>query len=104
MVYNATLPRGTNPTFTAGANAANPLIPIEASRQILKVANEQSAVMSLANKQDMGTQLRDMPVLATKPTAYWLSSETGLKQTTTAAWKNIRLTAEEIAVLIVIPN
>ena len=98
------MPRGTNPTFTAGANAANALIPIEASREIIKVATEQSVVLSLASKQDMGTQLRDMPVLATKPSAYFVTGDTGLKQTTTAAWKNIRLTAEEIAVLIVIPN
>lgn len=57
----------------------------------------------MARKQNMGTQLRDMPVLATKPTAYFVTGDSGLKQTTMAAWKNIRLTAEEIAVLIPIP-
>lgn len=103
MVYNANLPRGTNPSFTSGANAANALIPIEVQRSIISVANEQSVVLQMAKKQDMGTQLRDMPVLATKPTAYFVNGDSGLKQTTTMAWKNVRLTAEEIAVLIPIP-
>src|SRR5690349_13895227 len=104
MVYNANLPRGTNPTFTSGSNGANALIPIEKSREIISAAIEQSVVLQFAMKQDMGTQLKDMPALAFKPTAYFVNGDAGLKQTTYAAWKNIRLTAEEIAVLIPIPN
>lgn len=104
MVYNASLPRGTNPTFTSGANGANALIPIEKSREIIAAAIEQSVVLQFAMKQDMGTQLTDVPALAFKPTAYFVNGDAGLKQTTYAAWKNIRLTAEEIAVLIPIPN
>jgi HK97 family phage major capsid protein len=103
-VYNATLPRGTNPSFTSGANAANVLIPIEKSTQIIAAAIEESVVLRFAQKQDMGTQLKDMPALAFKPTAYFVNGDAGLKQTTYAAWKNIRLVAEEIAALIVIPN
>jgi HK97 family phage major capsid protein len=104
MSYNQNLPRGTNPSFTAGANGANPLIPIEVQRDIMSVALEQSIVLQMANKQDMGTQLVDMPVMAVKPTAYFVNGDSGLKQTTYAAWKNIRLTAEEIAVLVTIPQ
>ena len=104
MVYNANLPRGTNPSFTAGANGANALIPIEASREILAAAIEQSVVLQFARKEDMGTQLKDMPALAFKPTAYFVTGDAGLKQTTYAAWKNVRLVAEEIAALIVVPN
>lgn len=104
MVYNQTLPRGTNPSFTAGANYANALIPIEQSREILAAAIEQSVVLQFAHKEDMGTQLKDMPALAFKPTAYFVSGDAGLKQTTYAAWKNVRLIAEEIAALIVVPN
>jgi HK97 family phage major capsid protein len=104
MVYNATLPRGTNPSFTSGANYANSLIPIERSREILSAAIEQSVVLQFAKKEDMGTQLKDMAALAFKPSAYFVNGDAGLKQTTYAAWKNVRLIAEEIAALIVVPN
>lgn len=104
MVYNANLPRGTNASFTAGANGANALIPIEKSREIIAAAIEESVVLQFAKKQDMGTQLKDVPAMAFKPTAYWVNGDAGLKQTTYAAWKNIRLVAEEVAALIVIPN
>lgn len=104
MVYNANLPRGTNPTFTSGSNGANALIPIEKSMQIIETAIEQSVVMQFAHREDMGTQLKDMPVLSVMPTAYFVSGDAGLKQTTYMAWKNKRLVAEEIAVLVPIPN
>lgn len=105
MVYNSNLPRGTNPSFTSGSNGANSLIPIEYSRKIIETAIEESVVMQFAHREDMGTQLKDMPVLSLMPTAYFVSGgDTGLKQTTTMAWKNKRLVAEEIAVLVAIPN
>lgn len=58
----------------------------------------------MAHREDMGTQLKDLPVISVLPTAYFVNGDTGLKQTTYAAWKNVRITAEEIAVLIPIPN
>jgi HK97 family phage major capsid protein len=103
MVYNANLPRGTSPTFTSGSNAANPLIPVEMQKEIMEAATEKSVVGRLARRVSMGTQLRDMPVFAALPTAYWVNGDFGLKQATTVAWKNVRLTAEEIAVLLPIP-
>lgn len=104
MVYNSNLPRGTNPSFTTGSNGANALIPIEHSAKIIDTAIEQSVVMQFAHREDMGTQLKDMPVMSLLPTAYFVNGDAGLKQTTSAAWKNKRLVAEEIAVLIAIPN
>jgi HK97 family phage major capsid protein len=104
MVYNSNLPRGTNPSFTTGSNGANALIPIEKSREIIETAIEESVVMQFAHREDMGTQLKDFPVLSLLPTAYFVNGDAGLKQTTAAAWKNKRLVAEEIAVLIPIPN
>lgn len=105
MVYNQNLPRGTNPTFTSGSNGANPLIPIERSMQIIETAIEESVVMQFAHREDMGTQLKDMPVLSLMPSAYFVSGgDAGLKQTTAMGWKNKRLVAEEIAVLVAIPN
>lgn len=108
MVYNTSLPRGTSPTFTAGANYANPTIPIEMQKAIMKVATEESVVLQMVRKygtiQNMGSQLRDMPVLSNKATAYFVNGDGGLKQTTLIQWKNIRLVAEEIAALVAIPD
>lgn len=82
---------------------ANPLIPVETSREIMKVAIESSAVLQLCKKVNMGSQLKDMPVLNVKPSAYWVTGDTGLKQTSGVQWKNVRLIAEELAVLVPIP-
>lgn len=103
MVYNANLPRGTNPTWTSGANNANALMPIEMMKDIISVATEKSFFGRMAKKVPMGTQLKQIPVFQTKPTAYFVTGDSGLKQTTTVAWKNVTMTAEEIAVLVPIP-
>lgn len=103
MVYSANLARGTNPSWTSGANAANPLIPIDVQKSIISMANEMSVCSRLMNHMDMPTQLKQMPVLQTKPTAYFRNGDSGLMQTTTLAWKNVTMTAEEIDVLVVVP-
>jgi hypothetical protein len=45
-----------------------------------------------------------MPVLSVLPTAYWVSGDTGLKQTTEANWDNTFLNVEEIAAIAPIPE
>lgn len=52
----------------------------------------------------MSAHLKDMPVLSALPTAYWVNGDTGAKQTTNMNWKNVRLIAEELAVVIFIPD
>jgi HK97 family phage major capsid protein len=83
----------------------------EYSNEIYQAAIAQSAVMSMAQRApNMGTGVRKISVLDTLPLAYFVGSNRGstgipdLKQTTAMAWKGKDLTAEEIAVIVPIPE
>jgi len=85
-------------------------MPIEVSREVIQVAVQNSAVMQLATVQPMPTRQASVPVLSAYPTAYWLSGanqsakESSFKQTTTVDWSSYTMRAEEMAVLIPIPD
>lgn len=104
MPYTSAITRGTDPTYQTGANGANPLIPVEVQKGIIQGMTHKSAVLRMAKTMRMSRHLKQMPVLNALPTAYWVTGDTGLKQTTTMNWKNVMLTAEELAVLIPIPD
>lgn len=104
MAYNDIITRGTDPTYQTGANQANPLIPVEVTKQIIKGTVAKSVVMRLAKQVRMSSHLKTMPVLNTLPATYWVSDPMGLKQTTNVNWRNVIITAEELAALVVIPD
>lgn len=104
MPYASIISRGTDPTYQTGANNANPLIPVEVTKQIIKGTVAKSVVMRLAKQVRMSSHLKTMPVLNTLPTTYWVSDPMGLKQTTRVDWRNVIITAEELAALVVIPD
>jgi HK97 family phage major capsid protein len=81
-----------------------PLIPEETARDIIQVATEDSAVLSLFRRVGMGTAQQRMPVLSARPVAYFVNGDTGLKQTSELAWSNKYLNVEEIAVIIPIAD
>jgi HK97 family phage major capsid protein len=80
------------------------LIPEAERKEILKGLPAASAVLQLARKVNMSTKVERQPVLSALPAAYWVTGDTGLKQTTKAEWENKTLTAEEIAVIIPVPE
>lgn len=100
MPYDTVLTRGTDPSYTSGANGLNPFLPDDVAADIIANATQKSAALTMFRHQKMGTRIYRMPVLATKPVAYWVNGDTGLKQTTNMAWANKFLTAEEIAVIV----
>src|SRR6185369_10209627 len=65
---------------------------------------EDSAVLSMFKHRTMSTAQQRMPVLATKPTAYFVTGDTGLKQTTSISWSNKFIDAEELAVIVPVPE
>jgi HK97 family phage major capsid protein len=81
------------------------LMPEEVTREIIQGVPQSSAVMSLARRlPNMSRKQTRMPVLDSLPLAYFVDGDTGLKQTTTMAWDNKYLDAEEVAVIVPIPE
>ena len=86
-------------------DGAEALIPEDVAREIVQSAPEQSAILQLARRLPNMTRAQQrMPVLSVLPQAYFVTGDTGLKQTTKQAWANKYLNAEEIAVISPIPE
>ena len=83
---------------------ANVPIPEQQVSEIIKSTPEKSVVLNRARKARLSTKVGKQPVLSALPEAYWVNGDTGLKQTTSAKWENVTITAEEMAVLVPIPN
>lgn len=86
-------------------SGAAALIPEEASREILQGMVQQSSIMQLATRApNMSRKQRRLPVLSVLPEAYFVSGDTGLKNTSKQSWENKYLDAEELAVIVPIPE
>lgn len=89
------------------ATGSDPLVPEPVSAQIRQLMPEASAVLSMVPETQripMSALTDRVPVLSVLPNAYFVSGDQGLKQTDKQQWKNKILTAEEIAVIIPIPE
>jgi hypothetical protein len=64
----------------------------------------QSAALQLGTRINMPAGVTRFPVLSALPTAYWVAGDTGLKQTTTAAWDEKNITVEELAAIVPVPE
>ncbi|MBR6029216.1 MAG: phage major capsid protein [Clostridia bacterium] len=86
-------------------SGAEVLIPEEKSREILQSIPQNSIAMQLMRRlPDMSSKTRVLPVLGSLPMAYFVDGDTGHKQTTSMAWENVKLYAEEIACIVPIPE
>lgn len=96
MAYNNAI----NRTGTTG----DPLVPEPVAAEVIKQMPQASTVLSLARRVPMSTKTNRQPVLSTLPEAYFVNGDTGMKQTDKAEWENVTLVAEELAVIVPVPE
>lgn len=95
---------GYSESINRAGSGSDPLVPEPYVAEVIKQMPQSSAVMQLARRVPMSAKTSRQPVLDTLPEAYFVNGDTGLKQTTSAEWDNLSLVAEEIAVIVAIPE
>lgn len=84
---------------------AEALIREQLMDSVFQDAPKSSVLMQLARRlPNMTSKQTRVPVLSMLPMAYWVSGDTGTKQTSRQAWENVYLTAAELAVIVPIPE
>jgi HK97 family phage major capsid protein len=91
----------TNVSSRADVSA---LIPEEVVRDMNRRATDQSAVLQLFRRVPVGRNQVRFPILSALPVAYWVTGDTGLKQTTEINWANKYLNIEEAATIMPVPD
>lgn len=95
MPYNNIISRGD----------AAALISPEVSAEIVKDVATLNPLLQLARRlPNLSTAQRTILVLNALATAYFVNGDTGLKQTTDIDWAGVTLTAEELAVIVPVPE
>ncbi|RSX53945.1 phage capsid protein [Bifidobacterium goeldii] len=85
------------------ADLGGALIPDDISQEIIQTMPESSVLLTRAKRTAMSARKKTQPVLATLPEAYWVQ-EGALKQTSKTGWEDVNITAEELAVIVPIPD
>lgn len=81
------------------------LIPEDVSDAILNGVAGSNPLLQVARRlPNMPRAQTRLPIWSSLPTAYFVAGDTGLKQTSEAAWANKYIDAEELAVIVPIPE
>lgn len=81
------------------------LISPEQSNEIIQSVVESSVALRVMNRlPNMGTNVREYPIMDSYPIAGFVEGDTGLKPTTNMKWKKDKIIAEEIAVIVAVPD
>ncbi len=92
-------------TSIISRNDAQALIPEEVTQEIIQNVPRNSAVLRVARRlPNMPTNQTRLPVLSALAMAYFPGGDAGLKRTTEMAWENVFINAEELAVIVPIPE
>lgn len=93
-----------NQSVQRSAFGSDPLVPEPLAASIVQEMPKYSAALSMLRSVPLSAKTWRMPVLDILPKAYWVSGDTGLKQTTSVAWKGVNFVVEELATIIPIPE
>ena len=80
------------------------LVQEQVSDIMLRGLTNASGALTLFTPIAVPTNQTRFPVLSALPTAYFVSGDTGVKQTTEANWANKYLDVEEIAAIVPVPD
>lgn len=95
MAYNNKIDR-------TGASA---LIPEQVSREIIQAVPTESVFLRRAQRMpNMTRKQLKVPVMTGTVDAFFVTGDTGLKQTSAMTWDGVFITAEELAVIVPIPE
>lgn len=94
----------STPNIIGRAEVSDALLPDQVITEILQTAPESSVILSRAANVRMTAKKAKQPVLAAIPDGYWVDGDTGMKSTSAAEWKGVTMTAEELAIIVPIPD
>ena len=84
---------------------ASALITPEESNEIFQAVVESSTALKLMNRlPNMGTNVREYPIMDSYPMAGFVDGDAGLKMTTNMSWTKDKIVAEEIAAIVAVPD
>ena len=84
---------------------ASPLIPEEVAAEIISHVPTLNPIMSLARKlPNMSRAQKRLPVMSALASAYFVNGDNSKKQTSEVDWTNKYIDAEELAVIVPIPE
>ena len=84
---------------------AEALIPQQISDEIIQALPTQSVALRLMRAMPpMTSKQTKIPVMTGNVDAYFVSGDSGMKQTSNMTWDNVYITAEELAVIVPIPE
>lgn len=88
----------------SGTDAAA-LIPEELNAEVIKAVAATNPIMQIAKRlPNMNVSQKRLPVMSALASAYFVSGAAGLKQTSEVNWENKYVDAEELAVIVPVPE
>lgn len=79
-------------------------LPKAVADQVLADVERESSVMAHARIVRTNTRDSRIPVVTELPSAYWVNGDAGLKQTSSVSFENQAVIAEELAVIVPVPD
>lgn len=93
------------PTVSVTRDNAAALISPEESNEIIQAVVENSTAMRMMTRlPNMGTNVREYPIMDSYPMAGFVDGDSGLKTTTNMEWKKGKIVAGEVAAIVAIPD